>query len=529
MKFNNILKGAMGLVVAGVMTGCAGDYLDVAPVTNVTDNEVISTVDGARSGMYGVCRSMAMQYSDMSGYMFFNGEGWIDMFYGDVMGQDYVSLMWQQQMGNINYNWGSMTLPNGWQSRLMWMYCYNLINQSNRVLDGIDTAEGDDAERSRVKACLLTIRAHAYIHLLQCYAPRWQDSGNGSVKCVIIRNTNDGVDVPLSSMAEVLDYIYKDLDNAIALFTSSDKKRSFEWEPNIEVAKGLYARAALLKEDWKTAQKMAHEARQGHEIMTMDQYKGGFAEANQEWMWNNACDSYFLYYWATGSLYGCNGAYATIWRYGAGAINLDLYNMLDENDQRRDLFWTPDKVEDRSYNLTGSLSPEDFFDTSCVDPSSMNCNANNNWMILALKLFGADKIPNGDVAKWGNPYEIRSPDVSESQKQSIYITIGAQYKFWGVDYLGTNSFPFMRGAELLLTEAEAAYHNGEEGVAKPHRIELNSKRIKNYTCTSTGSALLDEIRLSRRIELWGEGHSWFDLKRWNMPLVRSEWVEGDPT
>ena len=33
----------------------------------------------------------------------------------------------------------------------------------------------------------------------------------------------------------------------------------------------------------------------------------------------------------------------------------------------------------------------------------------------------------------------------------------------------------------------------------------------------------------RRIELWGEGFNWFDLKRWNEPIVRRIWKADDPT
>ncbi|MBD0295751.1 MAG: RagB/SusD family nutrient uptake outer membrane protein, partial [Flavisolibacter sp.] len=39
--------------------------------------------------------------------------------------------------------------------------------------------------------------------------------------------------------------------------------------------------------------------------------------------------------------------------------------------------------------------------------------------------------------------------------------------------------------------------------------------------TKTGQALIDEISLQRRIELWGEGFRFLDLKRTNSPLDRT--------
>jgi hypothetical protein len=39
--------------------------------------------------------------------------------------------------------------------------------------------------------------------------------------------------------------------------------------------------------------------------------------------------------------------------------------------------------------------------------------------------------------------------------------------------------------------------------------------------TNAGQALIDEILVQRRIELWGEGRNWTDLKRLNLPMVRT--------
>jgi hypothetical protein len=39
--------------------------------------------------------------------------------------------------------------------------------------------------------------------------------------------------------------------------------------------------------------------------------------------------------------------------------------------------------------------------------------------------------------------------------------------------------------------------------------------------TNTGAALIEEIMTHRRIELWGEGFRWLDLKRLNLPLDRT--------
>lgn len=81
----------------------------------------------------------------------------------------------------------------------------------------------------------------------------------------------------------------------------------------------------------------------------------------------------------------------------------------------------------------------------------------------------------------------------------------------------------MRAAEMHLIEAEARYRNGEEGDAKLILESLVQTRYTNgatYTAPS-GPALLEEILLQRRIELWAEGQAFFDVTRLQRGLNRA--------
>src|SRR5690606_22614299 len=72
-----------------------------------------------------------------------------------------------------------------------------------------------------------------------------------------------------------------------------------------------------------------------------------------------------------------------------------------------------------------------------------------------------------------------------------------------------------------LIEAEAKAHYDEAG-AKQVLRDLIVTRNPSYTLSSnSGAALLDEIKLHRKIELWGEGFAFFDMKRWNTGLNRT--------
>ena len=520
MKKHNIIKGVAGVLLAGALSACSSDYLQVEPETSVDTATVSSTVNGAQMALYGACASMNTQWSSFQNYYSFNGESQFMFMYGEMPGQDLFSWIWAGRTSTWALNWDSMRNDNSWIPLLGWIYNYTLISEVNNVLVGIDTAEGDETQRDFIKAQCLTIRAHAYTRLLQLYAPRWEDSQNGEALCIVMRTDLSTGDSPLVSMNTVFDRIYTDLDDAIALYESCGLKRSYKWEPDINIAKGVYTRAALIKNDYAPAETMAKEARQGYTIMSFDDYKSGFALENSEYLWNNEPSSENVFYFAWGAWYTCNGPYPNIWGHGPGAINYELYKKIPEgtgDNVYKSLFFTPDKP------LLPGLDADCFWDPDYVNEINMNMNGIGARMTATIAMYNRNNKP-AVGAGWPSA---NTPTAETTANTTIIVPFGAQYKFWTFDEYGTTAYPFMRAAELLLSEAEAAYHNGHPNVAIANLNELAAKRVPGYTCSKSGADLLEEIRTWRRIELWGEGHSWFDLKRWNVPMERKAWKKND--
>ena len=90
------------------------------------------------------------------------------------------------------------------------------------------------------------------------------------------------------------------------------------------------------------------------------------------------------------------------------------------------------------------------------------------------------------------------------------------------DALSVGDVPYMRAAEMYLIEAEARARQGQDVAARSALFTLAKNRNFNYLLsTNSGQALIDEIFFHRRIELWGEGFRFTDLKRTNLPLNRS--------
>lgn len=530
MKRNNIYKGLAAVAITLAVTSCKSDYLDLEPVAQVSSESITENVFKMRTAAYGTMESMYRQYGSFYDYMWFNGEPWFMIWYGEGMGQDENNYFIANRTGYQWSNWLHMTSDGTWGTAIAWSYCYGIISQANYLIGGeekIEEAGELEGEMAFRLAQMHAMRAHGYIRLHQMYGPRWDDSNNGEVHSVILRTAiPDAVtpsDKAVSSTNEVLNFIYADLDRAIELFELSDYGREFIWEPDITVAYGLYARAALLKNDWATAEKYAHLASADYSVMTADAYASGFNAPTSEWMWGSQEGPTGVYYASFGASFACNGAYPCIWgNYGAGAIDYTLYKQVqNSNDVRCELFYTPDK-EGRA--LRGA-----FWNSADISPATMNLNTGDRMpakvQAYCEKMY--DKIGRG--ARWVFPY---SEDFfgggEEIGDNGTYVPFGAQFKFWGKDFYSSTQVPFMRASEMLLIEAEAACHNGNTSVAQDCLEKVNSNRISNYTkSTKTGDDLLDEVKLYRRFELWGEGFSWFDFKRWNEPIVRVKWVAGD--
>lgn len=80
----------------------------------------------------------------------------------------------------------------------------------------------------------------------------------------------------------------------------------------------------------------------------------------------------------------------------------------------------------------------------------------------------------------------------------------------------------IRAAEVQLNKAEAYAMLGQDTEALQALDAVRSNRYNGFTSgNETGSALMDAIKLERRLELFAEGHYFFDIKRWNEGITRS--------
>ena len=335
---------------------------------------------------------------------------------------------------------------------------YRFIGNANIGIANLDKAVGPQSEKNSLKGEALALRAFSYFNLVQLYGKRYDAAAKP--------NAQLGVPLVLepttegkarNTVEEVYTQINKDLEAAAALLTSARANKS---HINLNVVKGLQARVALVQQNWANAAKFAAEARTGYMPMSAAQYADGFQDiSNSEWMWGfDHLEDQTEYFGGYHSYISCNYN-STVIRTYPKAINSLLYNQISPTDVRAKM-WV------RTPTAANSIVP-----------------------------------PGG----------VRVPFINQ------------KFRLPGVPSTSAmGDVPYMRAAEMYLIEAEAKVRLGDNAGAATVLNSLIRTRDADYvTSTKTGTALLDEILLHRRVELWGEGHRFLDLKRMNAPLNRN--------
>ena len=460
-------------------TACEKTYLETKPEDQTGTSTILGSTENAEMAINGICKAMTNQYLSTQGL---NGEGTILNWYGTFTGNDAQK---SNQTGwaplwNSTYHLNKSSI----YLYYPWFYYYKLISNANAIICNIDAASGTETDKEFLKAQALTFRAYSFFRLTQLYCHRWKDE-QGNCPGIVLRLDQSTGDFPLSTLAEAYTQIYKDLDEAISLYQASGRDRTSKefYKPGLDVAYGIYAKAALTREDWANAKKYAAMARAKYPLMSSADYHAGMSVPNNEWIWGvyDASDQ-TLYYYSFYAYIASNSNAGACKNYPL-AISKELIDQIPETDVRRDLYLVPSAEEYAECNAAGR-STKTLYKRALAEYG--------NWLNSASLIFA-------------------------------YM----QFKFRNIDNPGVGPFPLIRAAEMYYTEAEADCHLNQEADAQQLLFEVVSPRDAAYTkTTKTGADLLTEIKLYRRFDLWGEGNDWFDYKRWGEPIVRKKVADG---
>ena len=162
----------------------------------------------------------------------------------------YPNPMLQMLMGTLTWQ------PDIWEEANSLMSYYDLMYRNimamNVILEKIDEAEGDMAEKEIVKAQTLGVRAYHYFILVNMYGEPY--NYNKEAPGVVLKLESSYADAGMSraSVAEVYEQIVEDLETASMLLNKHPKSQG-DFLLNSTAVDVLLSRAYLYMEEWDKA------------------------------------------------------------------------------------------------------------------------------------------------------------------------------------------------------------------------------------------------------------------------------------
>jgi hypothetical protein len=341
-------------------------------------------------------------------------------------------------------------------SEFVWTTFYARIFVINKLLD--DLKNDTKAGNRAITGQLLALRAYSYFYLVRFYAKSFKDNPSAPGLPLVLSSSNQSQGLPRSSVANVYQQITKDIEESIVLLDSYARPSRAQIDQR--TAKAIAAEIYLEIGEYSKAGKYANESKQGIALMTENDYTTtGFSNINNPEV-----------------LWGFDNTISTM---SIGNYYASFFSMFDNTNE--------------GYAGAAGI-----------------------YKLIDKRLYEA--IPDTDYRKKvfnGSP---AAAYTFNGKKKNYPAYVNWKFKdstFFEGDYI------YIRASSLYYIEAEAFAKQGKEAEAKQVLYEITSKRNTAYTLsTKTGNELINEIILQKRIELWGEGYAWFDMKRLGTPLER---------
>ncbi|MGZ5133925.1 MAG: RagB/SusD family nutrient uptake outer membrane protein [Flavitalea sp.] len=386
------------------------------------------------------------------------GEGSNNIF-RDLMGEDIVYPILTGSTGLIGFlQWVTHRDVNSPDLRYVYRFYYGIISNANVLINGIDNATGTDEDKKIIKGQALAYRGWAHFQLVQLWGKRYDGTASPNTQLGVPLLTQNILEgQPRATVEDVYTQINKDIDDALILLA------------------GYSRTGTAAKSNWDQNVVRGMKAR--------------VALTQQDW--ETAATN------------------AIAARAGYALMDTAAYKTGFNNVENQEWIWGSRQIDDQNTSFSSYFAYISANFNSTVirtQPRAINATLYNAIQSTDIRkrvwdLTGATvPIPPGGARV---PYQNKKFLAKSSE-------------------LSVGDVPYMRVAEMYLIEAEARARQGQAVPAQAALFTLARNRNYNYLLsTNTGQALIDEIMFHRRIELWGEGFRFLDLKRTNSPLNRA--------
>lgn len=501
MKKNKIVKFAAALLCAPVLlSSCIEETFPEGG--NVTSGQISESPFAMEDIAASIPTILITNYLDMGDHFDFGYPG----IFGatDRMVGEVFPVSQNLPGGNQYYDrWQAWLYPDmgglsatGWTD-FFYLNYYQFIYSANEVISIASQSESGGVALGIAKA----FRAMCYLDMARMYDPLpakapdrpSYESELEAVKGLTVPIVREGATLeqlennPRATREEMFNFILSDLTDAESLL--ADYQPASKTKPSQAVVYGLLARTYLWlggfeetyegfvtgTEAYKKAAEYARKAinASGCTILTESQWldpKTGFNTVNNAWMWAmiQTTDTVLnnLLSWAA------HMSLEAVYGYGYGAqpgISVFSYERISDTDFRKKSYVTAD----RSYAAAQpymSLTEEEF--------------------------------------KTVAPYASYKFHTAGGEKSNFTIA-------------NVVDIPMMRIEEMYLIEAEATAHY-DEATARTLLTSFMAHRDPNYRIPAATTDLVEEIIFQKRIEFWGEGIIYYDMKRLNMSMHNAD-------
>lgn len=490
-----ISKLLAGICLASSVAFTTGCIDETFPTNGATENQVSSSEESAAALLWSMHASLNQMVIDATSHYDW-GYGSImhirDVMTGDMpiasSGYDHYSA-WEQ-----NRYIGESYLS----TQFIWNFHWKCVLATNKLLGAFSEETATDEIKGYIGVAH-AYRAMLYLDMARMYEFLPNDKTNGvseagndvtnyTVPIVTEATTEEmSYNNPRVTRADMAAFIEEDLNKAeelIPLFSIAEKTM-----PHLDAVYGLKARLYMWIEDYAKAKDYARKAIDEAGISPMTQEEclsttKGFNNIDC-WMWGsklvkeNDVVQTGIVNWVS---WMCNeNSFGYTAQQGGPTTMIDagMYAKIDDNDFRKRMWKAP------------AGSPLD---------------GKTDYLVSALMGSYGDILSTYASVKFrpgeGNPDD--------------------------VNLAAAIAYPLMRVEEMYFIEAEAAEQlaagTGKallEDFINSYRIADDAPEGYRYTCNATTQdKVIEEIVFQKRVELWGEGQSFYDIKRLNYSVTR---------
>ena len=477
----NITKIFAGMFCAATLFSTTSCIEETFPTNAATEDQLGSSAKATEALLWAMPAYVNNHATLSSDYHFDWGYG-SQMHIRDVMTGDMTVVStgydWYSTWAN-NKNQGE----NSANTQFVWNYYWKFIQTSNNLIAAVDSASATPAQLGMLGAAQ-AYRALAYLDMAQMYEFLPNDvvesvnaAGNDVLNLTvpIVREgmtEEEARNNPRATRDAMAAFILGDLDKAENNIKTLEI--SSKIIPHLDVVYGLKARCYMWLGDYENAKKYARLAidnNTGH-VMSQDECLNTASGFNTATPWMLASTTQKeddvvktgIINWASWmspeAQYGYNAAGAT------SMIDAAMYARLSDTDFRKLMFKAPE-----GHALESKVS---YIDAE----------------------WGAE-LPEYAAIKF-------RPNEGNTEEYSVG---------------SSTSFPLMRVEEMYFIEAEAAEHIAPGEGAALLTDFMTTYRDAEYALP-LGVDVIDEIVFQKRVELWGEGLTFYDYKRLNMSVTR---------